>query len=161
MSRVSKLQTVRMTSILLFVLLHAACISLPSKDVYATSTSYFFVFVNGKSFSSTVGEAVPYISPSGRLMVPVRMLTMLGTSIDDINQNFKDGSVHIDKPTQKLRLKIGDQRLYVNGKTIVMDSVPAQVRTSIFVPLRALAESLGANVHYDSAKKFINVSLTI
>lgn len=133
------------------------CLFLLVTSVTASnSPKYVFVHINQEQFSSTVGEASPFINKEGRVMVPVRIVTYFNVSIDDLNQDFKQLKVSINLSSLKFHAVVGDKTFVFNDKKMVMDSAPVKVRESIFVPLRATAEAFGGVVMYEhSAKKVV------
>ena len=49
--------------------------------------------------------------------------------------------------------------LLVNGKAVISDQAPQMIGGSVFVPLRVVAQSLGANVNWDAAKRTVVITL--
>lgn len=51
----------------------------------------------------------------------------------------------------KIWLKIGSSNITINDKTMMMDTAPFMWESNTYVPLRFLAEGIGANVTWDQA----------
>jgi hypothetical protein len=96
------------------------------------------------------------VSQGGRILVPLRgVLEKLGASVE------------FDGPTQAVRalrngrqieLKIGARSATVNGQRVALD-VPAQVlHGTTLVPLRFVAQALGADVAYDTPTNTVNIT---
>jgi hypothetical protein len=49
-------------------------------------------------------------------------------------------------------------KLLVNGKEIVSDVEPQWIKGRVMVPIRAVSESLGAEVHWDSQKRSVTIT---
>ncbi|MBO7744585.1 trypsin-like peptidase domain-containing protein [Paenibacillus sp. MWE-103] len=62
------------------------------------------------------------------------------------------------KGTTTISLQIGAKKAVKNGKTIALTEAPMQVKGATMVPLRFIAEALGADVKYDAAKHVVRIS---
>jgi hypothetical protein len=94
----------------------------------------------------------------GRIMVPLRgVFEKIGAYVEYDAANHL---VHAHKLNESVDIRIGDRIARKNGAEIMME-VPAQViNGSTMVPLRFLAESMGAKVRYDQATNTVNVFTT-
>ena len=132
------------------------CIAAPSAQ--AQRESY-----NGNAPSVTVNsEAVNFdgqqpISQGGRVLVPLRgVLEKLGAYVQ---YNAAARTVTALKGDLNIRLPIGGREATVNQRSVSLD-VPAQVvNGSTLVPLRFVAESLGANVDYNAAANTVAITV--
>ncbi|MEW9702006.1 stalk domain-containing protein [Paenibacillus sp. SI8] len=88
-------------------------------------------------------------------MVPFRVL--LNRMKAEYQWHAEDSSLHISKGKLKIDLKLGSAIAVVNGKSVTMDSEPQIVEGRMFVPLRFIAESLGAKVEWDARLYRANV----
>ncbi len=97
----------------------------------------------------------PPIEQNGRLLVPLRgVLEKMGAYVQyDSNSQ----TVTAFQGESKISLPIGQRTATVNGRDVTLD-VPAQVvNGSTMVPLRFVAESLGAQVNYNVAANTVSI----
>ena len=124
----------------------------------AQSISY-----NGNAPSVTVNsESVNFdgqqpISQGGRVLVPLRgVLEKLGAYVQ---YDAAARTVTALKGDLNISLPIGGREATVNKRSVSLD-VPAQVvNGSTLVPLRFVAESLGANVDYNAAANTVAITV--
>lgn len=107
------------------------------------------VVVNG----GTVTFDQPPIERAGRVFVPLRgVFERLGASVvyanGDINAQGNGRSVH---------LHIGSTQATVNGQTVSMDVAPFLVGARTLVPLRFVAQALGANVNWNQSNNTVYI----
>ena len=103
---------------------------------------------NGKkTFVDTNNTDVVPFTQNGRTLVPVRFISeSFGAQVgwDDATQ-----AVTVDLQDTSIKLQIGSNQMLVNGEAVTLD-VPAQtINSRTLIPLRALVEALGKNVHWD------------
>ncbi len=116
----------------------------------ADGTAPIGVSIDGQMVN--VGSVAP-VQANNRVLVPLRgVLEAMGATVayDDAT-----GTVLAQRGRTQLSLRIGSTQALVNGRTRTLD-VPAQTlygRT--LVPLRFVAESLGANVSWDDAQRVV------
>jgi hypothetical protein len=95
---------------------------------------------------------------SGRVMVPLRgVFEAIGAYVE---YNPVLHRIVARKQNEDIELRIGDKIAKKNGSEITIDAPPIAVRGRAMVPLRFLAESLGANVEYDKANNIVNITTT-
>ena len=100
--------------------------------------------------SSVVSSAdeisVPRIEESGRLLVPLRgIFEYFGATVQ------WDGArkaVEIDRAGDHITMFVNDYDAYINGEVVYLDVPPRIVHSRTHVPLRFVAEALGADVDY-------------
>ena len=93
-----------------------------------------------------VMDATPYIKES-RTFVPLRfLLTTLG--VDERNISFDNGKVIFDQGSKRIELTVGSNQLVADGKTIFMDVSPEEQNGRVMLPVRSVAEILGAQVDF-------------
>jgi len=97
----------------------------------------------------------PPIEQNGRLLVPLRgVLEKMGAYVQYDNSSQ---TVTAFQGESKISLPIGQRTATVNGRDVTLD-VPAQVvNGSTMVPLRFVAESLGAQVNYNVAANTVSI----
>jgi len=110
------------------------------------------IAVNGEALQR---DPAPRIV-GGRLLVPVvRIYSALGISV------ARDGNTLIaSAPSQRITLRVGSARATVDARTVVMDSPAVEIDGATYVPLRFVADSLGAQVSYDSKAERVEVIST-
>lgn len=95
-----------------------------------------------KAYAST-REAYAHMSHTG---------DYLATGIvAQIQDKFHDPQAPSMADTMKIWLKIGSSNFTINDKTMMMDTAPFMWESNTYVPLRFLAEGIGANVTWDQA----------
>jgi hypothetical protein len=102
-----------------------------------------------------------------RTMVPLRFIAeSLGADVqwDPAEQKIMIAAGHKGSgPAEKTQfdviLKIGHNQALVNGNSKTLDVPPMLYEKRTMVPLRFIAEALGANVKYDSAEQSVTISL--
>lgn len=111
------------------------------------------VLVDGKPVNF---GGVPPTQADGRLLVPLRgVFEALGAKVD---YNPATATVHAQRGDTRLQLTIGSNQAYVNGQARTLE-VPAQaIFGRTLVPLRFVAEALGAQVSFNSATSTVAVT---
>lgn len=96
------------------------------------------------------------IESQGRVLVPLRgVLEQLGAYV---NYDSARREVKATRNQSQIELPIGSRTATVNGRRVTLD-VPARiVNGSTMVPLRFVAESLGAQVNYDNATNTVAIN---
>lgn len=94
----------------------------------------------------------------GRTYLPVRFVAeALGVSSDNVLWNQADWSVTILKGDRVVKMTIGSNVMIVNGVSITMD-VPAKLKDErTFLPIRYVAQALGAEIEWDDATQTVTV----
>jgi hypothetical protein len=116
----------------------------------APAQSAVNVVVNG----AAVSFDQPPIERAGRVFVPLRgVFERLGASVvfanNDINAQGNGRSVH---------LHIGSTAATVNGQTLYMDVAPFLVGARTLVPLRFVAQALGAAVNWNANNNTVYIN---
>jgi len=107
--------------------------------------------VNGHLAQNKTG----YIE-NGITMVPFRVL--LNRMNAEYTWNSDDSSLHIERGKVKVDLKLGNDWAEVNGQAVTLETVPQIVNGRMYVPLRFVAEALGAQVQWDASLYRANVT---
>jgi hypothetical protein len=144
--------------VILSAMAAALSLGVTTTSAWAQSESY-----NGNAPSVTVNsESVNFdgqqpISQGGRVLVPLRgVLEKLGAYVQ---YDAAARTVTALKGDLNIRLPIGGREATVNQRSVSLD-VPAQVvNGSTLVPLRFVAESLGANVDYNAAANSVAITV--
>lgn len=91
----------------------------------------------------------PPMMMNGSVMVPMRgIFESLGAKV---NWNSKTEQVTAMRGRSEVMLKVGDRNAMVNGRQMMLESAPHMYQNAVFVPLRFVSESLGANVKWDAS----------
>lgn len=110
------------------------------------------VLVNGIP-SSEQGVIV-----DSRTMVPVRGVTeMLGFKVD-WDADTKTATFTRDKIV--IKMTAGEQSFYVNDLPITPDVPQAIINDRFMLPLRAMCETVGAEVNWDGEKKVASIDVS-
>ncbi|SFS47938.1 stalk domain-containing protein [Paenibacillus sp. BC26] len=118
----------------------------------AKSTQTTSVLVDGKKLA---------ISPSplalkGTTFVPMRAIfTALKASV---TWEPTTKTIIAVKGRTTISLQLGNKKAIKNGKTILLSQAPQQLNGATMVPLRFIAEALGADVQFDQAKHVIRIT---
>jgi len=108
------------------------------------------IVVNG----TAVSFDQPPIERSGRVFVPLRgVFERLGASVV-----YDNGLINATGNGRNISLKIGSNLATINGETYSSDVAPFLVGARTLVPLRFIAEALGASVNYDSGSQTVSIS---
>lgn len=121
------------------------------------------MFVNGKVIPIDSESKITPMIESGRTLIPIRaVVESLGgyVSWDKIEKKI---ALLLDK--NKVEMWVGKNTALVNGKETYIDSsnpniMPKIVSGRTFVPLRFVAESLGAQVEWDEKTQTIIITYT-
>ncbi len=136
-----------------------------AKVVTPASTEYAAnaVFVIGTTTFTVNGveqtmDVAPYLS-NDRTYLPVRYVAQaLGVADSNIMWNAADQSVIIIKGDRIIKLVIGSTTMLINGVTFTMDVAPEIVDPGrTMLPLRWVAQALGADVTWDEATQTVTV----
>ena len=113
------------------------------------------VIINGEPSQEELAVA-PYIS-QGKTFVPLRVLSeALGAKVQWIPEVK---GIVIELMNNKIEMQIGSKRAIVNGKVTEMDAPPEATQGVTFVPLRFVADILGAETQWIAETREIIVTL--
>ncbi|RJE86926.1 copper amine oxidase N-terminal domain-containing protein [Paenibacillus sp. 1011MAR3C5] len=115
--------------------------------------------INGTVFVTPAGEPQPYINKDYRTMGSVRLVgNALGVLDDNIEWDDQARTVTMEKNKTVIVITVGQQDLSVNGKTVTMDTVAELKNGRVFIPLRFIAESLGAEIDFDDKTRTVLIT---
>ena len=111
------------------------------------------VIVDGKpvKFEGTQPRSI-----KGRVMVPLRgVFESIGAYVE-YNPVLK--RITARRNNEDIELRVGDRVARKSGAEILMDVAPITYQGRAMVPLRFLAESMGASVSFDKANNTVNIA---
>ena len=107
------------------------------------------VTVNG----STITFDQPPIERAGRVFVPLRgVFERLGASVV-----YANGLINATGNGRNISLHIGSTNATVNGQPVTIDVAPFLVGPRTLVPLRFVAQALGATVNWNAANRTVAI----
>lgn len=111
------------------------------------------IIVNGEELPRDPAPRVV----SGRLMVPVvRIYSALGIGI------AREGTeIVASAPSKRIGITVGSNRASIDTRTVTMDAPAQTIDGATYVPLRFVADSLGAQVSYDPKAAQVQVISTV
>ncbi|WHH57390.1 copper amine oxidase N-terminal domain-containing protein [Petroclostridium sp. X23] len=129
-------------------------------ETYASNS---VAFVLGSTTYTVDGvEKVMDVAPftkDGRTMLPIRFVAeALGVSTDNIIWNEATSQVTIMKGDRVAQMTIGSNILTVNGTAIPMDTAAALENGRTVLPIRFVAQALGAQVGWDEATSTVTIT---
>lgn len=94
------------------------------------------------------------ITQAGRVYVPLRgVFEALGASVV-----YQNGTINASRRSETVSLHIGSTDATVSGVSKTLDSPPFIIGAATYVPLRFVAQALGARVRYDYAAKTVVIT---
>jgi hypothetical protein len=111
------------------------------------------IVVNGEELAR---DPAPRVS-GYRVMVPiVRIYSALGINV------ARDGNTLVaSAPSKRITVTVGSRRATVDTRTIMLDFPAVEIEGATYVPLRFVADSLGAQVSYDPKAERVEVVSSI
>ncbi|WP_317997395.1 copper amine oxidase N-terminal domain-containing protein [Vulcanimicrobium alpinum] len=107
------------------------------------------VTVNG----TPVAFDQPPVERVGRVYVPLRgVFERLGATVV-----YDAGQIAATRGSTTVSLHVGSTNAVVNGTPTTLDAPPFLVGARVLVPLRFVAQALGANVTYDGAQRLVAI----
>jgi hypothetical protein len=123
--------------------------SVPSA-VLAQQSVGVSVVVNG----NTMQFDQPPVEQAGRVFVPLRgIFEQLGASVV-----YQNGQINATGDGRNIALQIGSTNATVNGQTQTLDSPPFVEGSRTLVPLRFVAQALGANVDWNNNTSTVTIT---
>lgn len=106
------------------------------------------------NFKTIKMDAAPILYKN-RVMVPIRFISeALGAKVDWNPNTFK---ITISEENVTIEIWIGNQKMKVNNKDVIIDVPPLLQNNRTLVPIRAISESLGGAVRWDSNKQTVTI----
>lgn len=123
-----------------------------------TTTSVYAVnvHVNNEDVSFNDSTGYPFIDSNGRTLVPLTATMEAGGATVSWNGSTKTASVSKNGIT--VLVPIGQSHIIVDGKTVQNDAAAVIHNNRTYLPIRAVLESLGFNVDWNSTTKTVVAS---
>jgi Copper amine oxidase N-terminal domain len=116
----------------------------------APAQSAVSVFVNGQRMSFDQ----PPVVQNGRVFVPLRgVFQQLGASVV-----YSNGQINATGGGRTISLTIGSTTAVVNGQQQTLDVAPFVIGDRTLVPLRFVAQALGAQVNWDDSSSAVTIT---
>lgn len=96
----------------------------------------------------TFPDAQPFIDEENRTQIPIRALSQMLNCQVIWNQQTQ-GITIIDVDGTVITIKIGDNKIFADGKMIEMDTAARIINSRTYLPLRFVSEALGINVFWE------------
>jgi len=109
--------------------------------------------VNGEQRQIDAEGSVAF-AERGRTFVPLRATFELFS----IELDFNRGVITGTQGNTVIRLTLGNRIAYVNNRQIILDVAPFAINGRTMVPVRFIAESLGANVEWIQSTQTVHIS---
>lgn len=101
------------------------------------------------------GDAEPFIGTHGRTMVPMRLVgEALGSKV---SWNNVKQEVSVSSGDRLITLWVGKNEAVVDGRLVELDAPPEISSDRTMIPLRFVAEQMGAEVEWDQPKNTVDI----
>lgn len=138
------------TKWILSAMLAASIVATANANAYQIS-----VYVNGKTVMFP--DSGPRMMGQ-RVMVPLRgVFEDMGA---DVDWNSARREVRASLAGKDVVCYVGDKAAMVNGTQMVLDQAPMQWNNRVYVPLRFIGESLGADVRWEPTMEAVYINTT-
>lgn len=108
--------------------------------------------------AKVTSDVAPYVNENGRTMLPLRAFAnALNVTNDNIVWNETERSVIIFKGESTVKVVIGQMSFEKNGVNVPMDTMAMIKDGRTMLPLRAVAQALGAQIAWDDATRTVTV----
>ena len=99
-------------------------------------------------------DVAPFIDSNNRMLVPIRYAAnAMGVSDSNIQWNGYTQTGTISGAMSVVQVTVGSTNLITSNGTITMDTVAVNTNDRIYVPVRYIANALGASVEWDPATR--------
>lgn len=103
-------------------------------------------------------DVAPFIDANNRTMVPIRYVAnALGVADSNITYDNASTTATISGPSNVVNVRTGSKVLVASTGNITMDTTAVNSNGRLYVPVRFIANALGAEVSWDPATKTVAV----
>lgn len=121
----------------------------------AQAVEYVTVYLNEEKVDFPSTDARPHIQ-NDRTYVPVRKTCdMLGLQID---WNSKTETMTLTRDNITIAHTMRTKIVYINGKAVEFDTASINTNNRILMPIRMIAESIGATVTWDDPTRSVHIT---
>jgi len=121
----------------------------------ATSENSPQVYVNNVEVVSTPSA----MTVEGSVFLPFRaILNAMGVTDDQITYYPSISSLEIKTPDKYIFMAIGSTGVILDKQMVTITSAPFSYEGRTFVPVRAIADLLGAKIEWNATDKIVNIT---
>lgn len=147
----------RKSSIMFAVLLLLLALSVSGAFAVGAEKQPVRVLVNGQEVPFP--DARPFIDEKGRVQAPARFVAQaLGA---EVAWNGKTSTAYLNGHGQAIALYAGKDMAMVNGQAVSLDSGAAIRQNRLYVPVRFVAEALGASVKWEAGSGIAAITMDL
>lgn len=123
-------------------------------SIYASAEQSVTVVINGKELSSESAIVV-----NGSVMLPFRaVFNALGIPDNQILWSDSSKSIEVQAEKKYIFLVVGSNRALIDSKLITLNAAPFIKDGRTYVPVRFVAEALGANVSWNANSRTVTIT---
>jgi len=129
------------------------------KDDFHVGKKQFYLFIeNEDSYDADYDASHPYVNEDQVSMVSARDIAERLGDQAEWDEATRSVSIHDEWTGTDVALTVGSRTALVNGEEVTLDS-PAVIKNgTTFVPLRFIAEALGAQVEWNGEYQMVTVT---
>ena len=114
------------------------------------------VVIDGKSVQFSEDMGVPFVDSNSRTQVPLRVtMEAMGAKVD---WDAEVKTAVVSKGSVTVRVPIGAEFVWVNGEKKTNDTAALIKDSRTYLPIRIVAEALGADVAWDGNTKTVKIT---
>ncbi|MBD0382039.1 copper amine oxidase N-terminal domain-containing protein [Paenibacillus sedimenti] len=130
-------------------------------DLNVTKKELHFIVESNNSYEdddSLYGLTQPFINEDEVTMVPIRFLSeQLGAEVK-WNPELKQVTIKDELNGTLIVMTVGSKTATVDGTGVALESAPALRNGATYVPIRFIAEKLGAKVEFDQDTQVVTIT---
>ncbi|MCD1257886.1 copper amine oxidase N-terminal domain-containing protein [Paenibacillus athensensis] len=127
-------------------------------DLHVAKKEIYLFIEDDDSYSSEYDASHPYVNEDEVSMVAARDIAERMGGKAEWNEATRVVSIHDEWTDTDVELTIGSRTALVNGEEVMLDS-PAVIKNgTTFVPLRFIAEALGASVEWNGEYRMVTIT---
>lgn len=143
-----------MRKIIAVLLLFALCV-LPVTSVSAASSGNYYISINGQLLQ----HDSPPINRNGAIFVPMRLIFEALNA--KVAYESKEQKVIGTSGNSTLEMWVGRTNAKLNGEQFIMQQAPFILNNRVYVPVRVISESLGANVNWNKNTQTVEIGSSL